>query len=122
MPQYSKYTDYTLMETADLPNGGSITRMFNFAAATVTTIFQQKADRHEQQKSWINGASVAVSDAVSVALTSQMQVQKFSEFDTTVELELMHKKLRELKGTPPPLEDVLPPSLNKGCRGLSVQR
>jgi hypothetical protein len=121
MPQYSKHTDYTLMESADLPAGGSITRMFNFAAATVTTIFQQKADRHEQQKSWINGASVSVSDAVSVALTSQMQVQKFSEFDSLIELQLMHRKLVELKGKPPALEEVLPPCLNKNFRPAQLK-
>ena len=112
MVEYSKYSDYTLCETGDVA-GGTLTRQFNFASGTITTVFREQAERSQTQKEWRSDMTT-VSDAVSVALTSQMQIQKFSELDSLAEVIILHKKLQDLGGTPPPLEDIIQVSTTLG--------
>jgi hypothetical protein len=104
MADYSKYNDYTLAEEGAVA-GGTLTRHFNFAAATVTTIFQAKTVETQTLRAY--GSDGGVSAGVGVAMTSQMQVHKFSELDCAREVVILHAKLVELGGTPPPLEEIL---------------
>lgn len=104
MTRYAKEDDYTLLVTNDFPGGGTLSRYFNFAAEQVTTIFSQKAEKELSQKEYYGNA--AVSSAVSVALTSQMQIQKFSELDSQAEVERMREELIRLEGKPPVKDDM----------------
>ncbi len=100
MATYTKEDDYTLCVTSSVPNSrGSLSRFFNFAAEQVMTIFSERAELKDSKASGSYEGGVAV--AVSVALTSQMQVQKFSDFDSQTEIELMREKLISLNGKPP---------------------
>lgn len=104
---YTKTNDYTLCETTRVPGtDGSLTRWFNFASCTVTTLYREKAEKEHHQKDRWSG-DYAVSSAVSVALTSQMQVQSFSELESLKEIELLHKELVSQGGTPPDLDAIL---------------
>ena len=58
---------------------------------------------------------------VSTALTSQMSVRKFSELDSFNEVALLHKKLVDLKGYPPPLEDIINTAVATG-KDLKIGR
>ena len=107
MTSYVKEDDYTLCVTSAVPNSrGSLSRYFNFAAEQVTTIFTERAELKDSKASGAYDGSVSV--AVSVALTSQMQVQKFSDFDSQGEIELMREKLIFLNGKPPASSGGLP--------------
>ena len=99
--KYIKEDDYTLLVTNALPSGGTLSRFFNFASEQVTTVYERKETLTDKQNAGYS-SSPAVSSAVSVALASQMSVQKFSEFDSQVEIELMREKLQKAGGTPPP--------------------
>jgi hypothetical protein len=104
--EYSLHNEYTLCESGKAPGGGTLTRYFNFAAATVTTVFREKAEKEAKlQKSGSYGDYV--SNSVSVSVAAQMHVQNFSDFDSSREIVFLHKKLEELGGAPPSLEDVL---------------
>lgn len=99
MTTYSKEDDYTLCAYNALPGAGVLRRYFNFASEQITTIYSEKAQIEMKIKDYErNGGNSA---AVSVALTSQMDIRKFSELDSQLEIELMRKKLRDLGGTPP---------------------
>jgi hypothetical protein len=105
---YTKTNDYTLCETTPVPGTqGSLTRWFNFASCTVTTLYREKAEMQHNQKERFTGSDYAVSSAVSVALSSQMQVQRFCELDSMKEVELLHKELVRQGGTPPSLDEIL---------------
>ncbi|MBI1216826.1 MAG: hypothetical protein GC185_13565 [Alphaproteobacteria bacterium] len=100
MTEYQKEDDYTLLVTNDVPGaGGTLCRYFNFAAESVTTIYNAKSEMTKSMKAGSYDGGVSV--AVSTALTSQMTVQKFSDFDSDREIELMREKLVEKGGTPP---------------------
>lgn len=88
--RYRKENDYTISAIQDLPSGGLLTRQFNFAAEQVTTIYERKAEKEHSLGSY---GSDPKATAVSVALSSQMTVQKFSELDSQVEVEIMRAKL-----------------------------
>ncbi len=89
--RYRKENDYTLSAVQDLPSGGLLTRQFNFASEQITTIYERKAEKD----STVGGSygSDPKATAVSVALSSQMTVQKFSELDSQAEVDLMRAKL-----------------------------
>lgn len=97
--EYRKEDDYTLSVTNMLPAGGSICRMFNFASRQVTTVFREKAEMTGEMRSYSSDGGVSVARAV--ALTSQMQIQKFSELDSLEEVDLMRQELIRRGGTPP---------------------
>lgn len=106
MPTQCKMEDdYTLLAVNTLSSGGTISRFFNFASQQVTTIFREKAEVSGEMRAYSSEGGVSVARAV--ALTSQMQVQKFSELDSTTELELMHEKLVQEGGHPPALPGTL---------------
>lgn len=88
---YEKLNDYTLSVTTDFSRQSSadpeLRRIFNFLARQVTTVYSQ----------WYGSA-----------VSNSMVIQKFSELDSLAEVELMHKKLSQLGGTPPALADILP--------------
>ncbi|MDE1151027.1 MAG: hypothetical protein PW788_00690 [Micavibrio sp.] len=100
MTRYSKEDDYTLCaSTTVIGSKGVFSRYFNFAAEQVTTIFSERAELSTNKAAGSSQGGVAV--AVSVALTSQMSVQKFSDFDSQVEIDLMRAELKKLGGNPP---------------------
>lgn len=109
---YNVLNDYTLEVVQDLsdrsPNLGSynthadykLTRIFNFGTGQLTTLarhFSGIAGRYSSDP----GAGIASS--------LQMQTQDFRDLPSLHEVRLMHAKLKELKGNPPPLEDILQP-------------
>jgi hypothetical protein len=97
--------EYTLCATTRVPGAdGTLCRYFNFAAEQVTTIFNAKAEMKDDKSA--GGYDGGVSVAVSVALTSQMHIQKFSDLDSDAEIELMRAKLAELGGKPPASDDL----------------
>jgi hypothetical protein len=90
--RYRKENDYTLSVYQDLPSGGLLTRQFNFASEQVTTIYERKAEMKERfGNEYASDAPKAAS--VSVALSSQMTIQKFSELDSQGEVEILRQKL-----------------------------
>jgi hypothetical protein len=119
MTEYKKLDDYTLLTTAQLPTGGSLCRIFNFAAGEVTSIFSQEATMSKEKEAGSYSTPKAVSVSVSTALTSDMSTRKFSEFDSTVEIQFMHAKLAELGGNPPSLDEVLTGKIDKPRRSFS---
>lgn len=82
--RFTKQNDYTLSVSQDLPSGGLLTRQFNFASEQVTTIYERKASLSDHQTAGV---------AASVALSSQMTIQKFSDLDSQAEVEIMREKL-----------------------------
>ena len=117
MTKLSKEDDYTLLVTNELPTGGKLCRYFNFAAQQVTTIFVQKAEMEKSIGSEYSANGRAVS--VSTAITSQMQIQKFSDLDgATQEIEAMHVELKDRGGNPPDLSETLTRKLNKPSRSV----
>lgn len=115
MTKYTKEADDILLASTALPTGGTLCRYFNFSAAQVTTIFVQETKMREREKSGYSSDSpIAIS--MAAALTSQMQIQPFSSFDSTLEIEKMHKELVELKGNPPPLSEQLTGKIDKPHR------
>lgn len=89
--RYRKENDYTISAIQDLPSGGLLTRQFNFASEQVTTIYERKAEKEQTVGGSYSNDPKAT--AVSVALSSQMTVQKFSELDSQAEVEIMRAKL-----------------------------
>lgn len=87
--RYRKENDYTLSVSQDLPSGGLLTRQFNFASEQVTTIYERRDTLKDQYSAYGVGAGTAV----SVALSSQMTIQKFSDLDSQAEVEIMREKL-----------------------------
>lgn len=109
---FSKLNDYTLRVTAEAREGyrrEGYTKLFNFLARQVTTT----------QRDWLfeDRGSNAAGEA---AIATTTRVESFDDLPGTGEVELMHTKLRELGGTPPALDTVLPPRLHKksGTPGL----
>jgi len=90
---YTKDNDYTLRVQDDYSSKDhyfrGLTRVFNFKAAQVTTIYNE----------WIAGSA-------GNTVTSQMHVQNFDEIQSQSEIREMRDKLVELGGSPPPLEEL----------------
>ncbi|MDP2206726.1 MAG: hypothetical protein Q8K65_10530 [Alphaproteobacteria bacterium] len=114
--KYSVDNDYTLSETTlrtpDEANSFSgrtvMTRTFNFLAQQVTTHVRDSVVGNSG--GYKNGGA----GGISTALTQQ----HFEEFRSDAEIVFMHKKLKELKGNPPPLEEITR-GLGKKGAGLS---
>lgn len=94
---FEKLNDYTLSVTYDFARqekaDPELRRIFNFAAQNITTIYSM----------WYGHA-----------VTSSMHVEKFSALDSLDEVRMMHEKLKDLRGNPPPL----PPPDKLGKAGL----
>lgn len=105
---FTKINDYTLRQTWEEPEQkmpgysvglkifSRITRTFNFLSAQVTT--QTRDITFETRGPDAGGSS---------SVAAQTVVQNFNEFQSDLEIRAMHKKLVELEGRPPELEDVL---------------
>ena len=101
----TKEDDYTLKAVTRTPEGGTLTRYFNFEAEQVTTLYERSADREKViAKNYHDDPAAA---AVSVALASQLTVQKFSDFDSQREIERMREELLRQDGHPPESEGKL---------------
>lgn len=104
----TKENDYTLkiVQTDDSTSswGGNVpvhirnsyTRIFNFAAGQITTLPVTKIFQSLEGRA-----------AGNSSISSQMHIQNFTDLPSTLELEILHKKLEDLGGHPPPLNDVL---------------
>lgn len=105
MAEYKKINDYMLDVTEPFgPGKGTLSRLFNFAAATVTTLYHEKE-------------TVYYCSDISTALTSQMNIMRFSDFDSVAEIEDMRKILVEKGGKPPELDPMLTRKLPKNKLG-----
>ncbi|MDP2206727.1 MAG: hypothetical protein Q8K65_10535 [Alphaproteobacteria bacterium] len=105
---FAKLNDYTLLQTlraadeetsawgASFYVKSQLTRSFNFLSAQVTTISR---DITFQSR----GADAGGSSSVS----TQTIIQNFSDIQSDAEIRLMHEKLKEKSGNPPPLDDIL---------------
>jgi hypothetical protein len=97
---FDKDNDYTLVQNTTYistnHHNRSISRIFNFKAAQVTTVTRE----------WI-------SSSAGNTIHSQLDVRNFSEIDSKDEIREMHQKLVALGGTPPAIDDILPPLLAK---------
>ncbi len=76
--------DYMISTVQDLPSDGRLTRTFNFASETLTTLYERVYRYGE-----------------AVDLASQLQTRNFSELDSQAEVEIMRKELQKQGGTPP---------------------
>jgi hypothetical protein len=87
---------------SDIYKYNGYTRLFNFLSRQVTTI----------HRDWLceGRGSGAAGEA---ALSSHVETQSFDALPSAEELKIMYKKLKELGGAPPPLEDILPEALGK---------
>lgn len=109
-----KLNDYTLVQKTEAPDVtrrgygdglkvlSQVTRTFNFLAAQLTTTTRDVT--YEGRGSEAGGSS---------AVHTQTFIQNFEDMQSDREIAYMHKKLTELKGNPPPLEDVLGNNLGK---------
>lgn len=103
--KYSVDNDYTLCETtirtpeeANNFSGRSVmTRTFNFLAQQVTTHVRDSVLGNT------GGYKYGGAGGISSAITQQ----HFDEFRSDAEIIFMHAKLKELKGNPPPLDDII---------------
>ncbi|MBW7910458.1 MAG: hypothetical protein H3C49_04160 [Alphaproteobacteria bacterium] len=109
-----KINDYTLSQTLhasseslsgyshSLTIQSRITRIFNFLSAQVTTVTRDLT--YEPRGSESGGSS---------SVSTQTSVQNFSDVQSDAEIRLMHAKLKnDLKGNPPPIEDILDTQAN----------
>jgi len=100
MTQYAKEDDYTLRASWNPPGSkGTLSRYFNFASEQVVTIFTERAEMEKSIKAGAYDGGAGIS--VAVALSSQMQIQRFSDMDSQTEIEMMREKLVSLGGKPP---------------------
>lgn len=108
---YKKLNDYTLEVVQPLsdaylsagtfktPGDYRLTRIFNFGTGQITTLA-----RHF---SIVASNEYSSHTSSGVAAAVQMSVQNFADLPAKYELEIMHRKLIELEGAPPPLETLL---------------
>jgi hypothetical protein len=86
---FEKVNDYTLCASTELGHNAAwahkITRLFNFRAAQVTTVYRE----------WISNSNGST-------VTSQMVMQNFGDVESQDEIRAMREKLVELGGNPPP--------------------
>jgi hypothetical protein len=109
---YKKENDFTLSDTIETPGGGTLSRVFNFASGTITTVFREKFYEKDTVRAYSSDGGVGI--AIGAALTSQMHVQKFSELDSLHEVAALHAELQRQGGNPPPLEDIVNVSVATG--------
>lgn len=104
---FVKVNDYTLRHIVEDPerqSGGytsglrllsSVTRTFNYMSAQVTT--QTRDLAYELRGSNAGGAA---------SVSTQTLVQNFSDLQSDLEIRMMHRKLIELGGQPPALDNL----------------
>lgn len=96
--KFTMENEYTLGVRRELPSGGTLTREFNFAAETITTLYERVV---REKESIGNSYSTSAAASTSVAVAAQLTEKKFSELDSLAEVEIMREKLRSLGGNPP---------------------
>lgn len=102
-----KLNDYTLVQKIEAPDTtrrgysdglkvlSQVTRTFNFLAAQLTTTTRDVT--YEGRGGDASGTS---------AVHTQTFIQNFEDMQSDREVAYMHKKLIELEGNPPPLEEI----------------
>lgn len=105
---FKRVNDYTLLQTLRADDdetsawGSSfyvksqLTRSFNFLSAQITTTSR---DLTFQSRGSEAGGSSSVS--------TQTIIENFRDVQSDAEIRLMHEKLKELKGKPPPIEEIM---------------
>ncbi|MDI1228171.1 MAG: hypothetical protein PSY14_10855 [bacterium] len=119
MPTFKRLDEGSLLVRTDLAEakewgGARISRIFNFKARQLTTIYERGGVSEFKQP---RGEYSNYEMAQVPAVTSSMTVQNFRDIEGTEEIAEMHAKLVSLNGRPPKLEDVLPGQLNKKLKG-----
>lgn len=119
MPTFKRLDESSLLVRTDLAEakewgGARISRIFNFKARQLTTIYERGGVSEFKQP---RGEYSNYEMALVPAVTSSMTVQNFRDIEGTEEIAEMHAKLVSLNGRPPKLEDVLPGQLNKKLKG-----
>ncbi len=79
-----KENDYMISTSQSLQSDATLTRTFNFASETVTTLYERIYRYGE-----------------GVALESKMDSKNFSELDSQGEVEMLRAELKKQGGTPP---------------------
>ncbi len=107
-PLYKKLADDTLSVSYDLSNADdwgnpSLSRIFNFTAQQVVTLYERGGLKKYRQPE----TDYDSQNAFASAVTSSMQVQNFADLPNQAEIAPLHAKLIELGGKPPALETVL---------------
>lgn len=108
MHSLSEITTRKVPEPNSFTGRTTVTRTFNFLAQQVTTHVRDSVLGHHG--GYQNGGAGGVSTAVTQ--------QHFDEFRSDAEIVFMHAKLKEMGGTPPPIEDIVR-SHGKKSSGLS---
>lgn len=122
MTTYRMLNDYTIKATDDLTESREewgqprLSRIFNFRARQITTLYERGGTREFQIPR--GGSSFATETGYTAAVAGAMQIQNFSDLESGDEVAEMHKKLADLGGNPPPLEEVLPNAPVKKSAGL----
>ncbi len=105
---FDKINDYTLRQTLTEPEqilsgyssglkvNARITRIFNFMAAQITTVTRDMT--YESRGGDAGGSS---------SVATQTSIQNFGDVQSDLEIRAMHKKLTELQGKPPAIDDIL---------------
>ena len=88
-----------------------LTRVFNFAARQVMTIYERGGIQKYTIPPGSNYGNS--STGYSAAVTSSMHVQDFKDLPNPEEIAGMHEMLLRKGGNPPPLEEVMPKALGK---------
>lgn len=114
MPTFKRLDESSLLVRTELAEakewgGARISRIFNFKARQLTTIYE----RGDVKDFQIPDGHYSSKTGYTAAVTSSMTVQNFRDIEGTEEIAEMHAKLVSLNGKPPKLEDVLPGQLNK---------
>lgn len=115
---FAKINDYTLRQTLEEPEEqiagysrslqirARITRQFNFLAAQVTTTTRDLT--YEPRGGDAGGSS---------SVASQTLIENFNDIQSDLEIRMMHKKLQELGGKPPAIDEIIR-GLGKKAAGL----
>lgn len=117
MPTFKRLDEHSLLVRTDLAEakewgGARLSRIFNFKARQLTTIYE----RGGTQDFPIPNGNYSSKTGYTAAVTSSMTVQNFRDIEGTEEIAEMHAKLVSLNGRPPKLEDVLPGQMNKKAK------
>lgn len=115
MPIFKRLDESSLLVRTDLAEakewgGARISRIFNFKARQLTTIYERGGLSEFKQP---RGEYSNYEMGHAAAVTSSMTVQNFRDIEGTEEIAEMHAKLTAMGGKPPKLDDVLPGRLNK---------
>ncbi|HYD19060.1 MAG TPA: hypothetical protein VEF76_11325 [Patescibacteria group bacterium] len=114
MTTYRRLDENTLLARTDLAEGkewggARISRLFNFKARQLTTIYE----RGGTQEFKIPDGHYSSTPGYAAAVTSSMTVQNFRDLEGSDEIAEMHAKLVDLGGKPPALNEILPQKMDK---------